>query len=130
VQAGRLKLKSAGARKLTYHDACKLGRHGGVLEEPRAALRALGVDYRESSPAGEMNWCCGGGAGVFLLNRAAPLRQRAFELKQRQIDATGAESVVMSCGSCRLNFMNGQAQSGWPVQVESLVELVGANLAD
>ena len=130
VQAGRLKLKSAGARKLTYHDACKLGRHGGVLEEPRAALRALGVDFRESSPSGEMNWCCGGGAGVFLLNRAAPLRQRAFELKQRQIDATGAESVVMSCGSCRLNFMNGQAQSNWPVKVESLVELVGANLAD
>jgi len=130
VQAGRLKLKSAGARKLTYHDACKLGRHGGVLEEPRAALRALGVDFRESSPSGEMNWCCGGGAGVFLLNRAAPLRQRAFELKQRQIDATGAESVVMSCGSCRLNFMNGQAQSNWPVKVESLVELVGANLAE
>jgi Fe-S oxidoreductase len=130
VQAGRLKLKSAGARKLTYHDACKLGRHGGVLEEPRAALRALGVDLRESSPAGEMNWCCGGGAGVFLLNRASQLRQRAFELKQRQIDATGAEAVVMSCGSCRLNFMNGQAQSGWPVKVESLVELVGENLAD
>jgi Fe-S oxidoreductase len=129
VQAGRLKLKSAGARKLTYHDACKLGRHGGVLEEPRAALRALGVDYRESSPAGEMNWCCGGGAGVFLLNRAADLRQKAFALKAQQIDATGAESVVMSCGSCRLNFMNGQAQSSWPVKVESLVELVGDNLA-
>jgi Fe-S oxidoreductase len=129
VQAGRLKLKSAGARKLTYHDACKLGRHGGVLEEPRAALRALGVDFRESSPSGEMNWCCGGGAGVFLLNRAADLRQKAFALKAQQIDATGAESVVMSCGSCRLNFMNGQAQSSWPVKVESLVELVGDNLA-
>jgi Fe-S oxidoreductase len=129
VQAGRLKLKSAGARKLTYHDACKLGRHGGVLQEPRAALRALGVDFRESSPSGEMNWCCGGGAGVFLLNRAADLRQKAFALKAQQIDATGAESVVMSCGSCRLNFMNGQAQSSWPVKVESLVELVGDNLA-
>ncbi|HYT48601.1 MAG TPA: heterodisulfide reductase-related iron-sulfur binding cluster, partial [Burkholderiales bacterium] len=78
----------------------------------------------------EMNWCCGGGAGVFLLNRAAKLRQRTFELKMRQIDATGAEAVVMSCGSCRLNFMNGQANSKWPVKIESLVELVGENLAD
>jgi len=26
--------------------------------------------------------------------------------------------------------MNGQAQSKWPVKVEGLVELVGANLAD
>jgi Fe-S oxidoreductase len=130
VTAGRLKLKHAAGRKLTYHDACKLGRHGGVLDEPRAALHALGVDFRETDPKAEMNWCCGGGAGVFLLNRAAPLRQRAFELKKEQIDATGAESVVMSCGSCRLNFMNGQAATSWPVKIESLVELVGDSLAD
>ena len=129
VKAGRLKLKSAGARKLTYHDACKLGRHGGVLDEPRAALHALGVDFRETDPKAEMNWCCGGGAGVFLLNRAAGLRAKAFEIKKDQIDATGAETVVMSCGSCRLNFMNGQAQTAWPVKIESLVELVGDNLA-
>jgi Fe-S oxidoreductase len=128
VKAGRLKLNPAPGRKLTYHDACKLGRHGGVLDEPRAALRALGADFRESAPAAEMNWCCGGGAGVFLLNRAAPLRQRAFEIKQAQIDATGAEAVVMSCGSCRLNFMNGQAQTQWPVKIESLAELVAAQL--
>jgi len=130
IKAGRLKVKSAGARKLTYHDACKLGRHGGVIGEPRDALRALGVDLRETDPTAEMNWCCGGGAGVFLINRAAGLRQKAFELKQQQIDATGAESVVMSCGSCRLNFMNGQANSRWPVAIESLVELVGNHLAD
>ena len=130
IKAGRLKVKSAGARKLTYHDACKLGRHGGVLDEPREALRALGVDFRETEPTAEMNWCCGGGAGVFLINRAAGLRQKAFELKQQQIDATGAESVVMSCGSCRLNFMNGQANSRWPVKIESLVELVSDHLSD
>lgn len=130
IAAGRLKVKKAAARKLTYHDACKLGRHGGVLGEPRTALRALGVEFRETEPNAEMNWCCGGGAGVFLINRAANLRQKAFELKAQQIDATGAESVVMSCGSCRLNFMNGQAKSAWPVKIESLVELVGENLAD
>jgi len=130
IKAGRLKVKSAGARKLTYHDACKLGRHGGVIEEPRDALRALGVDLRETDPTAEMNWCCGGGAGIFLINRAAGLRQKAFELKQQQIDATGAESVVISCGSCRLNLMNGQANSRWPVAIESLVELVGSHLAD
>jgi len=64
-----------------------------------------------------------------LLNRAADLRQKSFELKQ-QVEATGADAVVMACGSCRLNFMNGQAKTGWPVKIESLVELVGDNLAD
>jgi Fe-S oxidoreductase len=130
IKAGRLKVKNAGDRKLTYHDACKLGRHGGVMDEPRDALRALGVAFRETDPTAEMNWCCGGGAGVFLLNRASGLRQKAFELKQQQIDATGADAVVMSCGSCRLNFMGGQANTGWPVKIESLVELVAENLQD
>lgn len=130
VAAGRLKLRKVtegGAR--TYHDACKLGRHGGVIDEPRAVLAALGVDYREPESGAEMNWCCGGGAGAFLINRAAGLRQRAFEIKMRQLDATGAEAVVMSCGSCRLNFMTGAGNAQWPTRIESLVELVGDNLA-
>ena len=130
VRAGRLHLKKvAGAEPRTYHDACKQGRHGGVIDEPRAVLDALGVELREAESSGAMNWCCGGGAGAFLLNRAAPLRQKAFEIKVEQIGATGAEAVVMSCGSCRLNFMAGAANAQWPTRIESLVELVGDNLA-
>ena len=129
VKAGRLRLnKVTDSAPRTYHDACKLGRHGGVIDEPRALLAALGVDYREPESGGAMNWCCGGGAGAFLINRAAPLRQKAFELKVEQIDATGAAAVVMSCGSCRLNFMAGAANVQWPTRIESLVELVGDNL--
>jgi Fe-S oxidoreductase len=126
---GRLVITpEASGRKLTYHDPCKLGRHGGVLEEPRMAMRALGGDFREMTPTAELNWCCGGGAGTFLINRAAPLRQRAWEIKHAQINATGADAVVVSCASCRLNFMAGAETEQTPVQIESLVELVAAQL--
>lgn len=129
VQAGRLQLRNAqGEGVVTYHDACKLARHGGVIEEPRAALRALGVDLREAVPSAERNWCCGGGAGAFLINRAAPLRHAAWEIKREQVDATGAGTVVVSCASCRLNFMAGAAADGWPVKIESLVEMAARNL--
>ena len=129
VQAGRLELRPvAGHQRVTYHDACKLARHGGVVQEPRAALRAIGVDLRETEPTAERNWCCGGGAGTFLINRAAPLRHKAWAIKREQVDATGADTVVVSCGSCRLNFMAGAEADAWPVEIRSLVEMVAAQL--
>lgn len=129
VEAGRLQLQpDAAHRPVTYHDACKLARHGGVTREPRAALEAAGVELREQQASSEHSWCCGGGAGTFLLNRSAPLRQKAWSIKRAQVDATGAEAVVVSCGSCRLNFLAGAEAAAWPVQVESLVELVARQL--
>ncbi len=131
IKAGTLKVKPIGKhKKVTFHDPCKIGRLGGVFEEPREALKALQVDFRELDPGKVQNWCCGGGAGVFLINRAAPLRQKVFDLKRRQVEHTGADSVVTACGSCRINLMAGAVQSHWPKGIESLVELVGANLAE
>lgn len=129
IRDGRLVLVPGEPdRKMTYHDACKLARHGGVIEEPRAALHALGVDFRETAPTAELNWCCGGGAGAFLINRAAPLRHKAWQIKQAQIAATGADTVVLSCASCRLNFMAGAGIDDSPLRIESLIELVAAQL--
>jgi Fe-S oxidoreductase len=129
VKAGRLTLTPLGKdKKVTFHDPCKLARHSGSIDEPRWVLEALGVDFRETESHAEMNWCCGGGAGVFLINSAAPLRQKAFGIKIGQVNQTGADSVVLSCGSCRLNFMNGAMQANWDKSIESLVELTAQAL--
>lgn len=130
ITAGRLRLRPPEdpSHKITYHDACKLARHGGVVDEPRAALKALGMDLRETTPTAEQNWCCGGGAGVFLINRAEGLRHQAWAIKREQIDATGADTVVVSCGSCRLNVMAGAEADNWPTKIESVVEMVARQL--
>jgi len=129
--AGRLKLKSSqNGASVTYHDPCRLGRHGGVIEEPRHLLQALGFDFREADSNGRENYCCGGGCGDYVIKRAAPLRQRAFEIKRREFDDTGADAVVTSCANCRVNLMIGAENAGWKKPVESLVETVAANLAE
>lgn len=62
IQNGNLKLtRGDPSHRVTYHDACKLARHGGVMTEPRTALKALGVDFVDTVPTAEQNWCCGGG---------------------------------------------------------------------
>ncbi len=130
LAAGHLKLaKAQNGGSVTYHDPCKIGRLGGVFDEPRQALDALGLELREMESHGPTQYCCGGGAGVMLIERAAPLRQRAFEIKMRQVDDTGAAAVVTSCESCRMNFAIGAANANWQTPVKSLMELVAENLA-
>jgi Fe-S oxidoreductase len=62
------------------------------------------------------------------MEKAEPMRNAAFDLKRRQLEASGADSVVTACGSCRVNLMAGAGRTQWETQIESLVELVGANL--
>ena len=131
IGAGRLQLKPAGnGGRMTYHDPCKLGRLGGVFDEPRTALSAMGIEVQEMESHGVTQYCCGGGAGVMLIDRAASLRKRAFEIKMRQVDDTGADAVVTSCESCRMNFAVGAVGANWQTPVKSLVEMVAENLAD
>jgi Fe-S oxidoreductase len=131
IQAGRLNLtpQSNGA-SVTYHDPCRLARKGGVMQQPRDVLAALGFDVREMASNQRENYCCGGGCGEFVLKSAADLRQKAFEIKKHEIDETGADAVVTGCSNCRVNLMIGAENSGWQTPVTSLVETVAANLAD
>jgi Fe-S oxidoreductase len=126
---GRIRVNKA-AQTATYHDACQVSRRGGATAAPRQILQALGVDLHELEDAGDANWCCGGGGGVALINRAKSLRAKAFEIKQRQVEATGAATVYTSCSGCRQTLDHGGKAVGWTTTVASLMELVAANLRD
>jgi len=129
VREGKLSLdQGLVGEAVTYHDPCKVGRHSGIFEEPREVIRALGADLHEMPSHALTNWCCGGGAGLFVMNRTRPLRRAAFEIKKREVEATGAQKVIMACGSCRLNFIKGQEETGMPGEIVSLVALVGEHL--
>jgi Fe-S oxidoreductase len=131
IEAGRLRVKAVGnGKSVTFHDSCRLVRHGGLLTEPRTALRALGLDLREMESRGRTAICCGAGEGVNFIGKAQPLQRRAFRIKMKEVDDTGADSLVTSCDNCRYNFITGGAEANWNKPVESLVEMVANNLAD
>jgi len=131
IKAGRLQVREVGnGKSVTVHDSCRMVRNGGVLEEPRIALKALGLELREMESRGRTAICCGGGEGGNLITKARPLRQAAFKLRMKDVVATGADSLVTSCDTCRFNFITGAENAGWNEPVESLVELVADNLAD
>lgn len=131
IEAGRLRVNKIGNGKtVTVHDSCRLVRHGGLLMEPRIALRALGLEISEMESRGRTAICCGGGEGGNLIEKARPLRQAAFMLKMKEVTDTGADALVTTCDTCRFNFMAGAEKANWHEPIESLVELVAENLAD
>src|SRR5262249_2941399 len=42
VRSGRLRPTRDQSQRITYHDACNLGRYNGVYEEPRRVLASIG----------------------------------------------------------------------------------------
>ena len=129
IESGALELAPTSG-SVTFHDPCQLIRRGGLGRAPRVILKALGMSLHELEDHAEEAFCCGGGGGVLANARAEPLRLKAFDLKRRQVDATGAERFVTSCGQCRLQFARCAATTGWQTETESLLELVAANLAE
>lgn len=131
IKAERLALKpQTNGTSVTYHDPCRLARKSGVMRQPREVLAALGLDVRETAASGRENYCCGGGCGEYVIKRSADLRQKAFDIKRREFDATGADAVVTGCANCRINLRTGAENAGWETPVTSLVETVAARLAD
>ena len=124
---GRIRVNKV-TEAATYHDACQLSRRGGATAAPRVIMAALGLDLHEMEDAGDTNWCCGGGGGVALINRAQPLRDKAFQIKQRQVDATGMATVYTSCSGCRQTLEHGGKAANWNKTVASLLERVVDNL--
>jgi Fe-S oxidoreductase len=129
IASGKIRLRPI-ASSATFHDPCQIVRRGGLEDAARRVLAALGFNLIELQDHGVAGYCCGGGGGVVSNPRAAPLRQKVFELKQAQIDATGAEHFVTSCGQCRITFEQGAKKAGWTKPTESLLELVADHLVD
>jgi Fe-S oxidoreductase len=129
VGQNKIKVKPIGSTA-SLHDPCQVIRRGGLKEQPRDVLKALGCEIKELKDHGAFSFCCGGGGGVVSNTRADPLRYRAFELKKRQVEDAGAEHFVTACGQCRITLMLGAKHFKWDKRVESLLELVADNLID
>jgi Fe-S oxidoreductase len=108
VESGRIKLKPGffdGKGTITFHDACKIQRKGGHINEPREILKIIAPEsFKEMSPNREQSVCCGGGGGVIAIKDADPIRYDTFKLKIDQVNAVGANTVTMTCSNCRLQF--------------------------
>ncbi|NWF53351.1 MAG: (Fe-S)-binding protein [Syntrophaceae bacterium] len=69
VKSGKLKLDpSRNDFPVTLHDPCNVVRAMGIVEPQRRILRRIAPRFREMTPHGVDNYCCGGGSGFAIMS--------------------------------------------------------------
>lgn len=125
VRQGKLKLDpSANPEPITYHDSCNLARTSGIYQEPREILKAVAQNFKEMTPHGLENYCCGGGGGLVALDEYNDKRMRAGKPKAEQIKATGAQTVAAACENCRLQLGDLNNYYNLNVRITPLADLI------
>ena len=103
IAEGRLKLSKEYGKTVTYHDPCYLGRHNGVYDEPREALKKIpGLELGEMAESRKNSFCCGGGGGRIWME--TPRGERFADLRLGQAVDLGAQVLATSCPYCITNF--------------------------
>ncbi len=87
--------------KLSYHDACLLGRGLGRYEGPRRLLRAAVGEFDEAPEHGEDSGCSGAGG---ILPLTMPEAARAIAKAQGEEQGAPGHRVVTACPSAARHF--------------------------
>lgn len=94
---------------VTYHDACRLGRHMDEYDAPRDALTGAGAEVLEMDHKGEDAWCCGVSSMMNCNDRSKALRKARLD----EAKATGADVLITTCPKClaHLTCMKNEQES-------------------
>jgi Fe-S oxidoreductase len=132
VQSGQIQLKAVDdpAKIYVYHDACYLGRHNNVYDDPRQAIDSIpGIKRVEmTGDCRDRSFCCGGG-GLMLFYEPEE-EQRMGVLRVEMAKKSGANVIVTACPFCLVNIEDAIKVGGLEGQMEALdlTELISGHL--
>ena len=141
VREGRLKFDpSKNNFPVTLHDPCNYVRQMGIVQPQREIIRACTTDFREMTPHGVDNYCCGGGSGFAIMSNQnfADFRNHVSARKKLEqiINAFGEDFenpdilkyVCAPCSNCkgtiRELLKEYKITEKYNVQYSGLVELM------
>ena len=125
MREGRLSLPGEYAKKVTYHDPCYLGRHNGIYDEPREALKGvLGLELLEMPECLSESLCCGGGGGRIWME--TPKGERFSDLRLAQAVESGAEVLATACPYCIANFEDSKLllKEDEKIEIRDITEII------
>ncbi len=127
VGKGKLRLNGSTLEKATFHDPCYLGRHNGVVDAPRTSLAKAGVTLLEMGRSGKNSFCCGAG-GAQMWKEEEHGTAAVNMVRFREAQRTGADTLVVGCPFCATMMNDANRESGSPMQVKDVAEVVAGAL--
>jgi L-lactate dehydrogenase complex protein LldE len=104
---------------VTYHDSCSGLRELGIKQQPRRLLQSIGATVTEMS---DPEICCGFG-GTFCV-KYPDISVRMVSDKARDIQASGAETVLAGDLGCLLNIAGRLQREGHATKVRHVAEVL------
>jgi len=106
------KRRTPTAANVTFHDPCYLGRYAGTVDEPRRLLTGAGAGIAEPERNRENPFCCGAGGGLLFADKEEEPGSRISDVRFKQLQATGATTVVTACPFCSIMLKGAHASAG------------------
>ncbi|MCL2336879.1 MAG: (Fe-S)-binding protein [Firmicutes bacterium] len=135
IRKGELKIDPAkNYQPVTLHDPCNYVRACGLNDNMRTIINAVTSDFREMTPNGADNFCCGGGSGILFDD--PEMYQRRIQLSQKKADQVRATGIgkdgngilCAPCSICKAQLYPMVEEHELGVEVKGLVDLVGKAL--
>lgn len=114
VKSGKIKFDpNRNNFPITMHDSCNIVRLMGIVKPQREIIKTLSPGtFREMSPNGAYNYCCGGGSGFAIirsLNFPVWKNKVSVRLKTKQIldtfsdvlDKDTPKLIIATCSNCK-----------------------------
>jgi Fe-S oxidoreductase len=112
---------------VTFHDPCYLGRHNGIFDAPRDALKATGVITVEMPRNDSKSFCCGAG-GAQMWKEEEPGTMRVNEARFKEAKETGTNTLAVGCPFCMTMLTDAARADGGSMQVKDVAELVAERM--
>lgn len=129
IESGKIQVNKNVSKKVTYHDACYLGRHNEIFEQPRQVVKSVTDDGMvEMWRNRRKGLCCGAGGGIMWMDEDPD--KRVNLVRFGDVEKTGAELVAVACPFCNIMMDDARKVRGKEneVDVKDIAELIAEAL--
>ncbi|NIT72064.1 (Fe-S)-binding protein [candidate division KSB1 bacterium] len=129
IATGKIKPHKNLNKRVTYHDACYLGRHNSIYDPPRTVVDSVANEgVVEMKRSREKGLCCGAGGGIMWMDEDPD--KRVNLVRFADVEESRAEVAATACPFCSIMLDDASKTKGKEdeVVVKDIAELVAEAL--